>query len=116
MLDGFYNHITSEGGSEIIINGWKRSGIYDVLKNSRSSSPSIDPFNEIAPLVVIEKLNETDVTINQFSSLTESFVNDRYEEDSYCLIGKTKTILISKGVYLILSLSMMSNFSYFDLL
>ena len=39
---------------------------------------------EIAPLVVTEKSNETDVTINQSSSLTESFVNDRYDELSDC--------------------------------
>ena len=39
---------------------------------------------EIAPLVVTEKSNETDVTINQSSSLTESFVNDRYDEESDC--------------------------------
>ena len=32
----FYNHITSEKGSEIIINGWKRSGIYDAVKNGSS--------------------------------------------------------------------------------
>ena len=80
----FYNHITSEKGSKIIINGWKRSGIYDAVKNGSSSLPSIDPFNEIAPLVVTEKSNETDVTINQSSSLTESFVNDRYDEESDC--------------------------------
>ena len=78
----FYNHITSEKGSEIIINGWKRSGIYDAVKNGSSSLPSIEPFYEIAPLVVTEKSNETDITINQSSSLTESFVNDRYDEES----------------------------------
>ena len=32
----FYNHITSEKGSEIIINGWERSGIYDAVKNGNS--------------------------------------------------------------------------------
>ena len=78
----FYNHITSQKGSEIIINGWKRSGIYDAVQNGSSSLPSIDPFNEIAPLVVTEKSNETDVTINQTSSLTESFVNDWYDKES----------------------------------
>ena len=46
----FFNHITSEKGSKIIINGWKRSGIYDAVKNGSSVLPSIDPFNEIAPL------------------------------------------------------------------
>ena len=53
----FYNHITSEEGSELIINDWKRSGIYDAVKNGSSSLPSIDPFNEIDPLVVTEKSN-----------------------------------------------------------
>ena len=80
----FFNHITSEKGSEIIINGWKRSGIYDAVKNGSSSLPSIVPFNEIAPLVVTEKSNGPDVTINQSSSFTESFVNDRYDEESDC--------------------------------
>ena len=88
----FYNHITSEKGSEIIINGWKRSGIYNAVKNGSSSLPSIDPFNKIAPLVATEKSNESDVTINQSSSLTESFVNDRYDEESDC--SDWKMILI----------------------
>ena len=48
----FYNHITSEEGSEIIINGWKRLRIYDAVKSGSSSLPYIDPFNEIAPMVV----------------------------------------------------------------
>ena len=80
----FYNHITSEEGSELIINDWKRSGIYDAVKNGSSSLPSIVPFNEVAPLVVTEKSNGPDVTINQSSSFTESFVNDRYDEESDC--------------------------------
>ena len=80
----FYNHITSEKGSEILVNGWKRSGIYDAVKNGSSSLPSIVPFNEVAPLVVTEKSNGPDVTINQSSSFTESFVNDRYDEESDC--------------------------------
>ena len=67
----FYDYIASEKGSEIIINSWKRSGIYNAVKNGSSSLPSSDPFNEIAPLVVTEKSNEIDVTINQSSSLTE---------------------------------------------
>ena len=80
----FCNHITSEKGSEIIFNGWKRSGIYDAVKYGSSSLPLIDPFNEIVPVVATEKSSEIDVTINQSSSLTESFVNDRNDEESDC--------------------------------
>ena len=60
----FYNHITSEKGSENIISGWKGSGINDAVKNGSSSLPSIGQFKKIAPLVVTEKSNETDPTMN----------------------------------------------------
>ena len=80
----YYNHITSQKSSDFIANDWKRSGIYDAVKIGSSSLSSIDPFNEIAPLVVTWKSNETNVTINQSSSLTESFVNDPYDEESDC--------------------------------
>ena len=47
----FYNEMTAETGSKVIINGWKASSIYDVLKMGSSSLPSIDPFHDISPLV-----------------------------------------------------------------
>ena len=99
----FSNHITSEKGSEIIINGWKRSGIYDAVKNGSSSLPSIDPFNKIVPLVVTEKSNETDVTINQSLGLTESFVNDRYDEESDCsACGKRYRVHLHNNAHFLL--------------
>ena len=48
----YYNHITSEAGTDVIINGWKSASIYDAIKTGKSNIPSIDPFNEIAPLAV----------------------------------------------------------------
>ena len=45
----YYNHITSDAGTEVIINGWKRAGIFDAVKNGKSGLPNIDPFEEIAP-------------------------------------------------------------------
>ena len=46
----FYNHITSKTGAEIILNGWKAAGIYDVLKMDATALPSLDPFQDISPL------------------------------------------------------------------
>ena len=46
----FYNHITSETGAEIILNGWKAAGIYDALKMGAAALPSLDPFQDISPL------------------------------------------------------------------
>ena len=45
----FYNHITSETGAEIILNGWKAAGIYDALKMGAAALPSLDPFQDIHP-------------------------------------------------------------------
>ena len=54
MLGGFdfYNFITSSEGKEIVVNGWKTAGIYDALELGRKKLPSIDPFQDIDPLVI----------------------------------------------------------------
>ena len=46
----FYNHITSETGAEIILNGWKATGIYDALNMGAAALPFPDPFQDISPL------------------------------------------------------------------
>ena len=46
----FYNHMSIEDGSKVVINGWKRSGIVDAVTNGSAALPSIDPFQNIAPL------------------------------------------------------------------
>ena len=47
----YYNEITSENGSSVIINDWKASGIYDAIKVGSSRLQSIDPFEDISALV-----------------------------------------------------------------
>ena len=46
----FYNQITSETSAEIILNGWKAAGIYDVLKMDAAALSSLDPFQDISTL------------------------------------------------------------------
>ena len=46
----YYNHISSEAGTKVIVNGFKLAGIYDAIRSGKSSLQSIDPFNDIAPL------------------------------------------------------------------
>ena len=46
----FYNHMSIEDGSKVVINGWKRSGIVDAVTNGSAALPSIDPFQNIASL------------------------------------------------------------------
>ena len=44
----YYNHISSEAGTEVIANGL--AGIYDTIRSGKSSLQSIDPFNDITQL------------------------------------------------------------------
>ena len=43
----FYNRIMSEGDAEMIVNGWKASGIYNIPAMRSSALPSFDPFQGI---------------------------------------------------------------------
>ena len=43
--------MSSENGSNVTINGWKASGIFDTLKMGSSNLPPIDPFHDIAPIM-----------------------------------------------------------------
>ena len=47
----FYNHMSTEDGSKVVINGWKRSGIIDAVTNEPAALPSINPFQNIAPVL-----------------------------------------------------------------
>ena len=51
MLLDFYNYITSTDGKDIIVNGWKASGIYDANRLGLDKLPSSDPFHDIDPLI-----------------------------------------------------------------
>ena len=43
-ISQFYNHMSTDEGSKVIINGWKKSGISDSVTGGSSSLPSLDPF------------------------------------------------------------------------
>ena len=49
-ISKFYNHMSTDEGSKVIINGWKKSGISDAVTGGSSSLHSLDPFQDIAPL------------------------------------------------------------------
>ena len=83
----FYNHITSEKGAEIIINGWKAAGIYDALKMGSSALPSLDPFQDISPLpenYESESEQEISKVIEVPEDLKEGFINsfDPIDDDN----------------------------------
>ena len=79
----YYNEITSENGSSIIINGWKAAGIYDAIKDGSSGLQSIDPFKDISPLVSEHDESESflPATMDQLTDeLRENFWNVPFDE------------------------------------
>ena len=81
----YYNEITSKNGSSVIINGWKAAGIYDAIKTGSSGLQSIDPFEDISPLVTEHDESESflPATIDQLTDeLREIFVNVSFDEEN----------------------------------
>ena len=74
----FYDHMSTEDGSKVIINGWKKSGISNAVTEGSSSLPSLDPFQNIAPLPQL--YGETNETICP-TNVSEDFVNLRDDDD-----------------------------------
>ena len=77
--------ITSENGSSIIIIGWTAVGIYDAIKAGSSRLQSIDPFEDISPLVIEHDESESflPATIDQLTDeLRENFVNVPFDEEN----------------------------------
>lgn len=46
-----YNEMTSEKGKEIILSGWRAAGISDAIRLGILGLPTIDPFEDLDPLV-----------------------------------------------------------------
>ena len=74
----FYDYMSTEDGSKVIINGWKKSGISDAVTNGSSSLPSLDPFQTIALLPQLD--GEPSETIYP-SNVSQDFVNVREDND-----------------------------------
>ena len=50
-LVDLYNHMTSDKGSDIIKSGWRAAGITDAINLGLVNLASIEPFEEIDPMV-----------------------------------------------------------------
>ena len=78
----YYNDISSEAGTKVIVNGFKLAGIYDAIRSGKSSLQSIDPFNDIAPLA--DSLSEGNPSnfVQLSDDLRECYVNELDENES----------------------------------
>ena len=55
-----YNHMTSSGGREVCLKGWKVAGILDAAERGLDGLPNLDPFYDIDPLATSDSLEEVD--------------------------------------------------------
>ena len=68
-----------------MINGWKAASIYDAIKTGSSGLQSIDPFEDMSPLVTKQDESESflPTTIDQLTDdLRENFVNVPFDKEN----------------------------------
>ena len=68
-----------------MINGWKAASIYDAIKTGSSGLQSIDPFEDMSPLVTKQDESESflPTTIDQLTDdLRENFVNVHFDKEN----------------------------------
>ena len=78
----YYNHISSETGTKVIVNGFKLAGIYEPVRSGKSSLQSIDPFNDIAPLADSLSEGSHGNFVKLSDDLREAYVNELDENES----------------------------------
>ena len=78
----YYNHISSEAVTEVIVSGFKLAGIYDTIRSGKSSLQSIDPFNDIAPIADSLSEGNPGNFVRLSDDLGESYVNELDENES----------------------------------
>ena len=86
-----FNHITTSQGKEIIMSGWKASGIIEGIKKGLARLPSLNPLNDLDPLLTespnteecfdISELDEDQILA--FATQDEENESDDEEEDLY---------------------------------
>ena len=81
-LAEYYNHISSQAGTEVIVNRFKIAGIYDAIRWGKSSLKSIYPFNDIAPLADSLSEGNPGNFVQLSDDLREGYVFELEENES----------------------------------
>ena len=66
-----YNEMTSLSGKNVILKGWVKAGIKDGIEMGTAGLPSLDPFDEVDPLVIRSRL--VDGTVYQQRSFRRMY-------------------------------------------
>lgn len=79
--------MTSDEGKKYIESGWRASGIADAIKMGKANLPSIDPFDDLDPLLPSTEESGENFTLiaisaEQNGESKSDDENDSSEEDS----------------------------------
>ena len=58
-LISLYDHMNTEEGMKVTASGWKKSEIFDAITKGSSELPSLDPFDDICPLMEVIQEQKT---------------------------------------------------------
>ena len=87
-LIDLYNDLTSAKGKEVVMGGWRASGILRAVKEGAHNLPTLDPFDDIEPL---ETSVEDMLTVNSFPEPGHMDVNERnIDSDSDSVSSNTR--------------------------
>jgi len=84
-LLGMYNHMTSDEGKNVCIKGWEVSGIKDAVEKGSSKLPSLDPFEDLDPMLNNESIESEMATTDSINSNrvleAAKYVSGCYDDD-----------------------------------
>ena len=78
----YYNHTSSQAGTEVIANRFKLAGIYDAIRSGKSSLKSIYPFDDITPLADSFSEGNHGSFVQLSDDLREGYVFESEENES----------------------------------
>ena len=81
MVD-LYNEMTKESGKNTIKSAWRTAGITEALESGINGLPSLDPFQEIDPLLETSN-EENQPNLSSITSLTEEQLKIAYTPTDY---------------------------------
>ena len=77
----FYNHMSTDKGINIILNGWKVLGILGAAQDGSAGLLPIDPFQDLSPLASSPHVANSDLEMSG-SEMFDDFVSKQDEDDN----------------------------------
>ena len=81
-LISLYNHMNSPEGKEVSASGWKKLGIFDAIMMGSSKLATLDPFDDICPLMGVIPERETLSLASLFPKELESYKRSLTEDEN----------------------------------